>query len=208
MAKKVDKYIRTEVLVTIHKPAKGAVICRVDQLQLGADRDQLAASVVAELAAAGAEIVSIATMSCVTDLESGYTSGGANDITERIVGRALAKALANDEIIKLGTSQLLDQEGHSYQATFCADRESYCADLYIHLDRPMESGLYDDETFMANALKALESFGYPGPGFGRAELGMQADRCVACETPREFSDWLKQFGYIDLNERDEELENG
>lgn len=80
--------------------------------------------------------------------------------------------------------------------------EGYIADVFVRLDAPYEGALYDDATFVAYVRTALRSVGYTGPGFERAESGMQGKDYVVLEPNRSFAAFARSKGWKDLGEYD------
>ncbi len=82
-------------------------------------------------------------------------------------------------------------------------------DVYIYFDGKMNLKelptlcLYDDHTFIRNIFKFFEQEGYTGPGFGRAETGMQGNTLanggqnyIVLEPHKEFTKFAKEkYGF-------------
>lgn len=80
--------------------------------------------------------------------------------------------------------------------------EGYIADVFVRLSEPYEGALYDDTTFVAYVRTALRSVGYSGPGFERAESGMQGRDFIVLEPNRSFTAFARSKGWKDLNAYD------
>lgn len=79
------------------------------------------------------------------------------------------------------------------------ERKGYIPDVYVRVQSPRDGRLLaEDETFCKGVMRLLRKAGYAGPEFGRAELGMQTENCVALEPCRSFYAFARSKGFVDL----------
>jgi len=74
------------------------------------------------------------------------------------------------------------------------------ADVYVKFDKDPGkkhgSHLCEDRTFTKNVMRVLNQLGYNGPGFDRAELGMQEDNYAVFEPNKEFEQFAQtKYGF-------------
>ncbi len=77
------------------------------------------------------------------------------------------------------------------------------ADVYVKFDKnpgkKYGSHLCEDRTFTKNLMRVLNQLGYKGPGFDRAELGMQGDNYAVFEPNKEFEKFAQDKYGFDLS---------
>ena len=104
-----------------------------------------------------------------------------------------------EAIVILGPFVAQDSRGIFWGVKSATIEKSSCiADLYVNLDRAgaWDVQLSDDDTFVSNVMSHLRGAGYTGEDFGRAELGMQGDKCVVLEPNKDFTAFAQSKGFI------------
>lgn len=78
---------------------------------------------------------------------------------------------------------------------------SYIPDVFVQFGHEVQHlALYDDAVLVQGVMCLLRDRGYEGPGFDRAELGMQQRKSIVLEPPAAFRQWVtRRFGWVDLN---------
>lgn len=112
---------------------------------------------------------------------------------------AVFGAVEVDVITILGSFVARDSKGRIWPVISATIEKTSCiADLYVNLDRSgaREQRLSDDEVFVDEVMSRLRAEGYTGEDFGRAELGMQGDKCVVLEPNRDFTAFAQSKGFI------------
>lgn len=74
-------------------------------------------------------------------------------------------------------------------------------DVFVQFEGEVQHlALYHDAMLVESVMRLLRRRGYEGPGFERAELGMQQRHSIVLEPPAAFRQWVtRRFGWIDLH---------
>jgi hypothetical protein len=101
--------------------------------------------------------------------------------------------------ISLGEFVAEDELKNKYRCRAYIKRDGYIPDVYINFT-PMVAearvdNVWDDAVFTQYAMNFLNSLGYQGPDFGRAESGMQEPNLVVLEPNKAFYPFAKKCGY-------------
>ncbi len=97
--------------------------------------------------------------------------------------------------------KLKDINGTPRVVTLKMRGDAYIGDVYIYFKERAydKSGnhLMDDEVLIDGVMKYFKKRGYKGPGFDRAESGMQETKVVILEPNKQFEAWAaKKFGFV------------
>lgn len=107
---------------------------------------------------------------------------------------------APEEIIELcGSFNVKDRKGRDWPVkSVYIHQKGFIPDVYVNLNTAgaYDAQLYDDDTFIDGVMAELRKAGYAGEAFGRCELGMQGDKCIALEPCKEFWDFAATKGFV------------
>lgn len=105
-------------------------------------------------------------------------------------------------ILLHGPTTLVDSARREHAVlSLSTPARGYIPDVFVQFEREVQHlVLYDDTVLVQGVMRLLRNRGYDGPGFGRAELGMQQRKSIALEPPAAFRQWVtRRFGWVDLH---------
>ena len=119
-------------------------------------------------------------------------------INKNISSEKIKDLLLIDEIT-LGEFVAEDEQNNKYRCRAYLKREGYIPDVYIFftpvIPESLVGNVWGDDLFIQAAMNFLNSLGYQGPDFNRAESGMQELNLLVLEPNRGFIEYAIKLGY-------------
>ena len=102
---------------------------------------------------------------------------------------------------KILEGRVHDSKGNVRTFTAKIERTGYSPDVYITYSGKNDPELCDDDTFVNNVMALMmDSLGYTGESFGRAEMNMQGPHLVVLEPNQDFINFaVSNLGFVLLN---------
>jgi len=129
-----------------------------------------------------------------------------NPAASALANSAQAAPASNGWITLCGRCRIVDRHGKVHSlARIEIQAQGYIPDVYVRFEHPVaDQELCDDETVIGEIFDKLRAIGYAGPGFGRAELGMQGRDWIVLEPNKTFKAFvIHRFGWRDLDQQAE-----